>query len=94
MQYRLQFLDVWGKVVRDKHASAATDFDALRIVEEEWPRDAYSTRVYDGNGGLVVSLCQSGWWDSPTESSTLTPAQMFLRSYNRPVPLRIQIPPH
>jgi hypothetical protein len=69
MKYRLEFLDVRDNVVRDLRADAVSDFDALRLVDKIWPRDAFRTQVHDQYGKLVVSLSQAEWWDAPARSS-------------------------
>ena len=67
MKYRLEFLDARNNVVRDMRADAVSDYDALCLVDEMWPPDAFRTQVHDQYGNLVVSVSQAEWWDAPAK---------------------------
>ena len=59
MQYRIQFLDGAGKVIREWIASARNVADALElIVDADWPPDAVTMRVLDPYGREVHSVAK------------------------------------
>ena len=59
MQYRIQFLDTAGKVIREWSASARTVADALKlIVDADWPPRAVTMRVLDPYGREVHSAAR------------------------------------
>ena len=56
VQYRIQFFDGAGNVVREWSASTHNVADAIKlIVDADWPPRAVSMRVLDANGREVHS---------------------------------------
>jgi hypothetical protein len=61
VQYRIQFLDGAGDVVREWSASAHTVADAIKlIVDADWPPRAATMRVLDPYGREVHSATRGG----------------------------------
>jgi hypothetical protein len=54
VQYRIEFVDREGNVIRELHADARSDSDAVGLVaDSDWPPHAVAIRVLDFEGRTV-----------------------------------------
>jgi hypothetical protein len=54
VQYRIEFVDREGNVIREMHADARNDSDAVGLVaDSDWPPHAVAIRVLDLEGRTV-----------------------------------------
>ncbi len=61
MQYRIQFLDGAGKVIREWIDTAQNVTRVIElIVDADWPPDAVTMRVLDAYGREVHSVARGG----------------------------------